>query len=62
MSKSSIKYAAKLAYQLCLMRGIYTSKQLGAVCHIDFGQRIVSVTDPAGNSHNVAIRKGWAAL
>ncbi len=61
MKAHSIRYAAKSAYQLCLMRGIYQSTQLGKPCAVIMPERIVTVTD-GETVHSVKIAKAWSSL
>ena len=59
-TRSTIRYAAKLGYQLGLMRGIYQSTQLGMTVTHDFPNMIV--VDDKGCEHHVPIAKAWANL
>ena len=57
MATRSERYAAKMAYQLCLMRGKTTSYQCGHICRVDFDANCVYVQGKA-----IPIAKSWIYL
>ena len=59
-TRSIIRYAAKLGYQLGLMRGIYQNIQLGMTVTYDYPNMIV--VDNEGCEHHVPIAKSWCEL
>lgn len=59
-TRSTIRYAAKLGYQLGLMRGIYQSTQLGMTVTYDYPN--MTVVDKDGCEHHVPIAKAWTNL
>lgn len=61
MNASSLRYAAKAAYQLCLMRGLYHSTQLGKLCLVDCSARIVTVLE-GDKRHSIKIAACWSSL
>lgn len=60
-SRSTIRYAAKSAYQLGLMRGIYESHQCNMLVKHDWDNRRM-VVDDNGTLHYVPIAKAWLSL
>lgn len=61
-TRSTIRYAAKLGYQLGLMRGTYQSHQCGMLVTHDFDARNMIVVDSDGCEHHVPIAKAWLYL
>lgn len=58
-TRSTIRYAAKQAYKLALMRGIYDSTQCGFPCRVH--ESYVMVGDCEAGSI-VPIAKAWASF
>lgn len=60
-SRSTIRYAAKQAYQLMIMRAIYDSTQCGLPCLVYPIRGYVVVWDD-NIRHEIKIAKAWANL
>ena len=61
-TRTTIRYAAKQAYQLMLMRGLYKSNCAGCACYVESNKGVVVVMDKDDNYHEVKIAKAWANL
>ena len=63
VTRTTIKYAAKQAWQLMMMRGIYSCTVVGLHCVVRPATRSVGVTDPStGNFHAIGVPKAWSSL
>lgn len=58
---SRVRYAAKSAYRLGLMRGIYQSHQCGMLVKHDWDNHAMLVAD-GDKTYQVPIAKAWASL
>jgi hypothetical protein len=61
-TRSTIRYAAKQAYQLALMRGIYHSTHVGLECDVFAQEGYVYVTRDSLTFWEVPIAKAWSNL